>query len=264
MRINSQTLSAYRQSLNGTAEACRDWVYASIMAFGEANPGADAAMYEAYAQVLIQQAYEVGGDMAAHFACDFYDQCMQQMGINAPVAEMEYAWSTKTNSPEQVAAAAVETLNNEGTKSFAQKIANIVKDYVTKCAQQTTINNAMRDRKLGVRYAVVPQGVETCGFCIVHASRGFVYRSKDIFLHTNCDCTIVPGTSDTQVDGYDEDYYFELYEQARDGIEPGRHVTNMKRLAKELDHMTGRQGHHADETAEAWPDEDEVDLIAGM
>lgn len=73
-----------------------------------------------------------------------------------------------------------------------------------------------------VRYARVPQGVETCDFCLMLASRGFVYISEDTassHVHRSCDCIVVPGAGhyetndlryskgdwiqDTQIEGFD-------------------------------------------------------------
>ena len=73
-----------------------------------------------------------------------------------------------------------------------------------------------------IRYARVPQGIETCDFCLMLASRGFVYLTEDTasaHVHRNCDCIVVPGVGhyesnnlryskgnwmqDTQIEGYD-------------------------------------------------------------
>ncbi|MBR1745702.1 MAG: hypothetical protein IJ734_07000 [Fibrobacter sp.] len=58
-------------------------------------------------------------------------------------------------------------------------------------------------------------GPTTCPFCLMLASRGFVYLSEESAgdfdrFHRHCDCRIVPGTADTKVDGYDP---AELYDR---------------------------------------------------
>lgn len=60
------------------------------------------------------------------------------------------------------------------------------------------IESAPRQRR-GVRWARVPTGRETCGWCLMLASRGPVYRSAEsagggdmLSWHTGCDCHIVP------------------------------------------------------------------------
>lgn len=68
-----------------------------------------------------------------------------------------------------------------------------------------------------IRYARIPQGAETCDFCLMLASRGFVYLSEASaegwnHVHRNCDCIVIAGVvhkdgsewvQDTQVEGYD-------------------------------------------------------------
>ena len=68
-----------------------------------------------------------------------------------------------------------------------------------------------------IRYARVPQGLETCDFCLMLASRGFVYLTAESaegwnHTHRGCDCIVVAGVvhkeggkwvQDTQLEGYD-------------------------------------------------------------
>ncbi len=63
----------------------------------------------------------------------------------------------------------------------------------------------------------MPQGAETCRFCIMLASRGAVYESELTagavrHFHPNCDCKIVPDWGGG-IEGYDEkvDYCYDVY-----------------------------------------------------
>lgn len=76
-----------------------------------------------------------------------------------------------------------------------------------------------------VRYARVPTGAETCPFCIMLASRGFVYHSEAAarHAHSGCNCVVVPcfdsyyaGTSrrfsaSAVIEGYDLDGLYRKY-----------------------------------------------------
>lgn len=60
----------------------------------------------------------------------------------------------------------------------------------------------------GVRFARVPRGGDTCTFCAMLASRGFVYWSRKTagefnHYHLHCRCTIVPDDGSGEVEGYD-------------------------------------------------------------
>lgn len=95
-----------------------------------------------------------------------------------------------------------------------------------------------------IRFARVPSGGETCPFCLMLASRGFVYTSaeaawKDHF-HSNCDCQIVPGYADAVIDGYDPSDIYRKWKalSSRSGKEPhlftGSTYSRRANLAKAL------------------------------
>lgn len=91
-----------------------------------------------------------------------------------------------------------------------------------------------------IRYARVPQGLETCDFCLMLASRGFVYLTAESaegwnHTHRGCDCIVVAGVvrkesgkwvQQTQLEGYDLSDLNELHNQwgdrARDDEEGRR------------------------------------------
>ena len=80
-------------------------------------------------------------------------------------------------------------------------------DYEMKLsAANSTIENGRRDKRKP-RYARVPTGAETCDFCLMLASRGFVYRSESTafasHVHSSCDCRVTPGWEGMEVEGYD-------------------------------------------------------------
>lgn len=86
--------------------------------------------------------------------------------------------------------------------------------------QLTVAHNVKRDHR-GVRYARVPSGGETCQFCFMLCSRGYVYRSADsgsFHAHANDKCELVPqfkaGTA--KVKGYDPDKMASLWSEASD------------------------------------------------
>ena len=112
-------------------------------------------------------------------------------------------------------------------RAFAQKLVDGKRDeFVGACldradyevkvaAAQTCVNNAERDPRKP-RFARVPSGEETCDFCLMLASRGFVYHTEVTasHAHANCDCRIIPSWESEEVEGYDPD---ELYRQWRNG-----------------------------------------------
>ena len=70
------------------------------------------------------------------------------------------------------------------------------------------------------RFARVPVG-KTCAFCCMLASRGWVYRSKDLAggagheFHDSCNCRIVPDWEHKNLPGYHPDDMYKVYLSAR-------------------------------------------------
>lgn len=79
---------------------------------------------------------------------------------------------------------------------------------------KTLFENGRRDRRKP-KFARVPTGAETCSFCLMLGSRGFVYgagkEGESPHNHANCDCVYVAQwTNHPAVEGYDPD---ELYDR---------------------------------------------------
>ena len=121
--------------------------------------------------------------------------------------------------------------------SLARAVARLARDQVARRANATTSHNVGRDSKRGVRFARVPMGSHACQFCVMLASRGFVYHSAKTagefdHFHRDCRCKVVAGFPemtyywrngvrvsrgiDPSVEGYDPDAYFRIYELQRD------------------------------------------------
>lgn len=82
--------------------------------------------------------------------------------------------------------------------------------------------------KSRVRFARVPQGTETCPFCLMLASRGAVYYSKEIagansHYHPNCKCAIVPVWGNTQIEGYNPEEYYDRWKHPERYYGSGTH-----------------------------------------
>ena len=94
-----------------------------------------------------------------------------------------------------------------------EAVRGLARDQVRRAANRTMRHNAARD---GRGYARVPMGGETCGFCIMLASRGFVYRSAQTagegnHYHSDCRCKVIPGFGGMTVEGYDPSEYARRY-----------------------------------------------------
>ena len=113
-----------------------------------------------------------------------------------------------------------------------QLVKQAVSRQIKLASADTLAKNALRD---GAEWAWIPSG-DTCPFCLMLASQGWVKASKKALknghckhIHANCDCTYaVRFDSSTTVAGYDPDRYLADYEGA-DGNKPREKLNAMRR-----------------------------------
>ena len=112
---------------------------------------------------------------------------------------------------------------DEGFERFLDGISAKTRRNVTHMADRASAGLAVtingRRKGAGIRFARIPNG-PSCGFCTMLASRGFVYASRKSAgeytrFHDHCDCRIVAGTKDTQVEGYDPEGMYRRYRMCR-------------------------------------------------
>lgn len=120
------------------------------------------------------------------------------------------------------------------TEKVVSLLQDVVMDQVTRQARDTIVRNlGMETAVDNVGYARVPVG-DTCAFCIMLASRGFVYPSKKVAersktgekYHPNCNCVAVPFHKAETIPGYAdelrkyEQMYFDADNLRRSGEMP--------------------------------------------
>jgi hypothetical protein len=134
---------------------------------------------------------------------------------------------------EEVSRLVSERFRGESPEqSLARQVGRLARDQVARRANETTSHNVGRDAKRGARFARVPMGTHACQFCLMLASRGFVYHSAQTagefgHYHSDCRCKVVAGFpemayywkngvkvsrgKDPTVEGYDPDALLKLW-----------------------------------------------------
>lgn len=166
------------------------------------------------------------GEASAALACEMYDSIAAASGVAVPPAI-----PAEVMPEEYVAQAARKTVDQAPTT-----VPNVVGRMVKQAGADTMLQNARRD---GAQFAWVPSG-DTCAFCIVLASRGWQYMSKNALknghaehIHSNCDCEYAIRFSEKDdVAGYDPQKYEEMYRNA-DGNTPQEKINAMRRAFAE-------------------------------
>lgn len=118
-------------------------------------------------------------------------------------------------------------------EQVAAKLSRSTQRLILQAGRDTIVRSVAGD-PAKARYARVPSGAETCAFCLMLASRGAVYESRESAskvaqgtgkrksgdkYHDLCDCTPTPMWSDSAYpDGYDPDGLYQQYINARDAV----------------------------------------------
>lgn len=109
----------------------------------------------------------------------------------------------------------------EGDRAgYVNRVGELADFYTKRCNYVAQMRNCHRNN---MRYARIPTGPETCDWCLMLASRGFVYYTEadaKAGNHQHCDCVCVPGrggdtfNDPTQVEGYDPDELYALWRES--------------------------------------------------
>lgn len=169
------------------------------------------------------------GDQAAAAAADFYE-LLRPTPKNA-LFQAVLAEPVRYEQAESTVRYAADHLWSRHPDKMLSLLDGHLQRYVENTARDTIHLNARID-PTRPRWARVPAGGKTCAWCLMLASRGWVYETessaggKGNDFHNDDRCMIVPSwEKHPKLDGYDPDAMFEKYMAARleliaDGVDP--------------------------------------------
>ena len=155
--------------------------------------------------------------MAAQASADFYDAARELV-----VGERLGAQAISDYDPRKTEGAVrgfVRFVLRDDVQTFNDQVLQRIDYEMKRSANMSVVENGRRDPKR-VRYARVPTGAETCDFCLMLASRGFVYQSEGTagagHTHYACDCRCIPGWDGMEVEDYDPRSIYNRWQDAID------------------------------------------------
>ena len=235
--LSREAFDRYDRQVRNLAASASDYVSRMVSAYMGQHPDASVAECREFARDAMEQAVRVYGDASATAAADYYDSTMADAGNGAPRATL--ANDVDLGQIERVARYQAGKLVSGDAAGFSRMCGEYAADSVRRAANETTLSNARRDGGRGVRFARVPSGAETCTFCRMLASRGFVYRNEKTagqfsHFHRNCDCRIVASTDADGLDGYDPDREYRLWKEFEE-IDNSQHADGTPLSGEEKD-----------------------------
>lgn len=177
------------------------------------------------------------GDVAASAAADWYEQARSTEVAGSYRAVL--AEPVPREQVEGTVRAAARHLFTGDVAVTQRILEGALHRYITSQTRNTTVRNTLRDPQ-AKRFARVPKG-KTCSFCMIMASRGFVYATAKAAgelsrYHDKCDCQIVPAFGNTipRIEGYDPDALLREYEAARNASAKEKANPTISDIAQKL------------------------------
>lgn len=223
--VSAQRLDQYRRELKDTADAASEWVQSAINSYAEIYPNATVAETREYVINLIKQSNLLYGRQSAYLAKEFFDELAVQAGVDIRAELMDTIGDEYVESKIRYYA---KDLVNQQPAKFNSNVTALSAYYVKRNAMENMTKNCEKNK---VRFARVPTGHETCGFCYMLASRGFVYHSEALagggavgnHYHQHCDCVIVPSFTarnidDNEIEGYTPSVLYDVYKDLYEAV----------------------------------------------
>jgi hypothetical protein len=213
MLISAADLEWYRTAMVEVAQKASEYVAGEL----RHSRGAGVTRIRDAAIAALTDSVGIHGDMAQALAGQLFDEVRDAEGLEAATFELYDDVVDPTMLEDKVHYLARNVV--EGRRDvFVDGCGMLADMYAWMCNREAMVRNCARE---GMRYARIPTGPDTCDFCLMLASRGFVYHSAEsagASSHRSCDCVVVPGVggdearSSTQVEGYDPDMLYDLWQ----------------------------------------------------
>lgn len=215
--MSLQLLTQFEQANNGVADLVeRDLLdFLGVLNF-ERPEAVQRALFDFIPSLVSEY-----GDVAASVAADWYDELRAAEGVAgsfraplAPPVPLEQVngrlgFATRASGPLWLGDSATLT-------AFLGMMAN---EYALQPGRDTVMQAAHKDK---AAYARVPEP-GACKFCLMLASRGFVYSKATAGgtkkFHGKCRCNTLPVWDETRARvefGYDPDALYDLYRASVD------------------------------------------------
>lgn len=188
-----------------------------------------AAVVEALEMLLPEYA-----TASAQAAADYYDAA-RELALGKPLGAVAES-GLNLAATEGAVRAFVRFVQKDGDpERFNRHVCDRIDWELKRAASNSALANGRRD-PVKPRFARVPAGGETCRFCLMLASRGFVYHTEATagmnHVHPSCDCRTVPGWDGMEVEGYDPDRLYSEYRKQLEGHELEEHYDLLERNGK--------------------------------
>lgn len=186
MRISAADVERYREAMDAIAQEASAYVADALAV----TRGVGVTSIREAAIEALTDSIGIHGDMAQALAGQLFDEVCEAEGIETDEFELYDDVIDAAMLEAKVRYLARSVV--EGRRQvFVDDCGALADMYAWMCNREAMVRNCAREN---MRFARIPTGPSTCDFCLMLASRGFVYHSRDAAdasSHRNC---VVAGT----------------------------------------------------------------------
>lgn len=160
--------------------------------------------------------------MAAQASADFYDAA-RELSIGKPMGAVAIS-GYDPRKTEGAVRGFVRFVLDGRVDTFNDQVLQRIDYEMKRSAGESMFANGRRDPHKP-KFARVPTGDETCDFCLMLASRGFVYTSEATagatkldHYHSGDDCRVICQWDDGGVEGYDTQAIYDRWQDSIDAL----------------------------------------------
>lgn len=271
--VPRETIQQYDRELRQAQNLAAEYVLRALRTRTSSGTETVASLRN-YAIELMVEALNTYGEAAGALASDLFTDIMELEGLS--VTGQMRSGVIALAEVERIVRYQATKLVADNVDGFIQQVAEATSFLVRQAANGTMMSQSAFTQYYGgwkwnesqgraiwsyssngirsnyqIRYARIPQGMETCDFCLMLASRGFVYLSAESaegwnHTHRGCDCIVVAGlvhkgedgswVQDTELEGYDLDSLDEIR-----SMWSGRERGDTDGRLSDLESVLGRQ-----------------------
>lgn len=210
MRIGANVIENYGRGID---RACKTYADELSKALSEIDTS-DATLFIDEAIRITQHFCDLSAESTAMASALFYDM-LREMQIGEKLGANPFTARNIEATEKAIRSVSKGESDQELIAKVLGRCIERVELEGKRAAGETVVQNAMRD-PAKPKFARVPSGVEACEFCMMLASRGFMYASRKAagesdHYHPNCRCRIVPSFGKTEIEGYDPQEYLDKW-----------------------------------------------------
>ncbi|WP_296012696.1 hypothetical protein [uncultured Adlercreutzia sp.] len=228
MRVSAARLAEWRREVGMAASDARLAALSELEAWASARPSATVEEHRAAAIRIVCKASTAHGRIASATSGRLFDELAREQGSAARFRVMD---TTDRAYTEEEVRKLANLLRDDRGGEFRARCAAIAESQAWRNSGASMAANCERAR---VRWARVPSGGKTCGWCLMLASRGFAYKSAGTAgagRHKGCQCAVVPDFDGrTTVEGYDPDALYSRWKACADTVRVDPGTTSEERL----------------------------------